>query len=116
LPKVKADQDKVQEVIINLVGNAIKFTHQGGISIKAVEKDGSIIISVIDTGLGITEEDQKLLFKKFSQVGQGYSKQVGGTGLGLYICKRIVEGMRGSIWLESTLGKGSTFYFTLPTA
>lgn len=116
ISKVLGDQDKIQEVLINLVGNALKFTHQGGVTIKAIEKEGMALISVTDTGSGITEEDQKLLFKKFSQVGQGYSKQVGGTGLGLYICKKIIEGMKGSIWLESTIGKGSTFYFTLPLA
>ncbi len=115
LPLVYADSDKVKEVIINLIGNAIKFTHKGGITVKAEVKDGFVQTQVTDTGSGISKEDQHLLFKKFSQPRSGYSKQAGGTGLGLYISKQIIEGQKGRIWLESTLGQGSTFYFTLPT-
>ena len=115
LPFVLADEDKVREVLINLIGNAIKFTHQGGITVSAkVEKD-MLITSVADTGNGIAPEDQELLFKKFSQVSRGtYSRQTGGTGLGLYISKKIIEGLHGQIWLTSTVGKGTTFYFSLP--
>lgn len=116
LPKVSADEDKVREVLINLIGNAVKFTHQGGITVKAAQKDASILVSVSDTGSGIAKEDQDLLFKKFSQVQGSYAKQTGGTGLGLYISKQIVEGLKGNIWLESTIGKGSTFFFSLPIA
>ena len=115
LPFVLADEDKVREVLINLIGNAIKFTHQGGITVSAkVEKD-MLITSVADTGNGIAPEDQELLFKKFSQVSRGtYSRQTGGTGLGLYISKKIIEGLHGQIWLTSTVGQGTTFYFSLP--
>jgi signal transduction histidine kinase len=113
LPPVYADIDKVKEVLVNLVGNAIKFTHKGGITIRAIHKDNQVITSVTDTGSGIAKEDQELLFKKFSQVGS-YTKQGGGTGLGLYISKQIIEGLKGQVWLESTLGTGSTFFFSLP--
>lgn len=112
---VFADEDKVKEVLINLIGNALKFTHHGGVSIKAVKDASMLKISVNDTGSGIAKEDQDLLFKKFSQVpGKNYARQTGGTGLGLYISKQIVEGLKGSVWLESTLEKGSSFFFTLP--
>lgn len=114
LPLVYADADKVREVIINLIGNALKFTHKGGVTVAASTKDDKVVTSVADTGSGIAKEDQELLFKKFSQVQGNYTRQAGGTGLGLYISKQIVEGLKGKIWIESTLGKGSTFYFTLP--
>lgn len=116
LPLVKGDEDKVKEVLINLVGNATKFTHQGGITVKAVQEDTMVVISIADTGSGIAKEDLERLFKKFSQVGGNYARPAGGTGLGLYISKQIVEGLKGKIWLESELNKGTTFYFSLPVA
>lgn len=116
LPQARGDEDKVKEVFINLIGNALKFTWTGGVTVKITQKDGGLMVSVSDTGPGITREDQDLLFKKFSQARQGYSKQTGGTGLGLYISKQIIEGLGGKIWLESEIGKGSTFYFTLSAA
>lgn len=116
VPMVLADKDKVQEVLINLLGNAIKFTHQGGVNVKVALKDGMVVVSVSDTGSGIAKEDQDLLFKKFSQIQGSYAKTTGGTGLGLYISKQIIEGLKGSVWLESEIGKGSTFFFSLPIA
>ena len=116
LPFVYGDEDKVKEVIINLVGNASKFTHKGGITVKTNVKDSMVVTSVTDTGSGIAKEDVDRLFKKFSQVGENYARPTGGTGLGLYISKQIVEGLKGKIWLESTLGIGTTFYFSLPIA
>ncbi len=116
LPLVAGDVDKVKEVLINLIGNAIKFTHKGGVVITAHVQDQMVVTAVTDTGSGIAKEDQDLLFKKFSQVGKNYARPTGGTGLGLYISKKIVEGLQGSIWLDSTLNKGSTFYFSLPIA
>jgi signal transduction histidine kinase len=112
---VTADEDKVREVLINIVGNAIKYTHKGGVTVKCTVRDGMVVASVTDTGSGIAPQDQMLLFKKFSQVSHDYTKPSGGTGLGLYICKIIIEGLKGNIWLDSTLGVGSTFYFALPT-
>jgi signal transduction histidine kinase len=114
VPAIMADGDKIKEVLINIIGNAVKFTHKGGVTVKLEQKEGELITSIADTGSGIAKEDQELLFKKFSQIQEDYAKQTGGTGLGLYICKIIVEGLKGKIWLESTLGKGSTFYFSLP--
>jgi len=114
VPSIMADGDKIKEVLINIIGNAVKFTHKGGVVVTLEQKEESLITSVADTGSGIAKEDQELLFKKFSQIQEDYAKQTGGTGLGLYICKIIIEGLKGKIWLESSLGKGSTFYFSLP--
>lgn len=116
LSPVKADPDMVREILINIIGNAIKFTHVGGVTVKSMVKDNMVVTSITDTGSGIAEEDQPLLFKKFSQIQGNYAKQAGGTGLGLYICKKIVENMGGNIWLESKIGAGSTFFFSLPIA
>ena len=113
---IMGDEDKVKEILINLIGNALKFTHQGGVTVSVFEKDNQVTTAVSDTGHGIAKEDQDLLFKKFSQVRGSYAKQSGGTGLGLYISKKMIEGMKGNIWLESEVGKGSTFYFSLPKA
>jgi signal transduction histidine kinase len=116
VPQVRGDSDKVREVLINLIGNAIKFTHKGGLTVRSMRKDNMVITSVTDTGSGIAKADQDLLFKKFSQVQGNYAKTSGGTGLGLYISKQIVEGLGGNVWLDSTIGIGSTFYFSLPVA
>jgi signal transduction histidine kinase len=112
VPAIMADGDKIKEVLINIIGNAVKFTHKGGVTVTLQQKEGELITSIADTGSGIAKEDQELLFKKFSQIQEDYA--TGGTGLGLYICKIIIEGLKGKIWLESSLGKGSTFYFSLP--
>jgi len=114
LPTVIADDDKLKEVLINIIGNAIKFTHKGGVIIRTKIVDDFVMTTITDTGSGIAADDQEVLFKKFSQARSNYAKTTGGTGLGLYICKQIIEGMKGKIWLESTLGVGSTFFFTLP--
>jgi len=117
LPLVAADEDKIKEVLINLVGNAIKHTYEGGITIRTARKDNFVVTSVVDTGHGISKEDQELLFRKFSQVvSRTTDKETGGTGLGLYISKKIIEGHHGEIWLDSELGKGSMFSFSLPIA
>jgi signal transduction histidine kinase len=116
IPVITTDGDKIREVLINIVGNAIKFTHQGGVTIRIEQKEGLITTSINDSGSGIAPEDQEILFKKFSQARGSYSQTTGGTGLGLYICKIIIEGLKGKIWLESTVGHGSTFYFSLPIA
>lgn len=116
LPHVFVDSDKIKEVLINLIGNATKYTHEGGVLVKTEFRDGKVIVSVSDTGHGISKEDQEILFQKFSRVQKEYSKQAGGTGLGLYICKKIIEGHQGEIWLQSEVGKGSTFFFSVPVA
>lgn len=116
LPHVIADDDKLREILINLIGNALKFTTIGGISIGSKIDGDFVVTHVTDTGTGIHQEHFDLLFKKFSQLKTDYTKTIGGTGLGLYISKKIIEGIGGKIWLTSEVGKGTTFYFTLPIA
>jgi signal transduction histidine kinase len=112
--KIKADKDKVEEVLNNLIGNSIKYTDKGYVKVGAEVKGKETIFFVTDNGLGIPEKDQKELFQKFYRATKG-EKKAKGTGLGLYISKIMVEGMGGKIWSESKVGKGSTFFFSLPT-
>ncbi len=102
------------QVLLNLVGNAIKFTDKGEVAIKASASNGRYSVSVCDTGRGISEADQAKLFQEFQQANNSVTRKKGGTGLGLAISKRIVEMHGGQISLESQLGKGSTFSITLP--
>jgi signal transduction histidine kinase len=109
-----ADRTALHDIFINLLSNAFKFTGDGGlISIAASQKGRSILIEVRDTGMGIPENKLQMIFDEFYQVEGG---KHGGTGLGLAIAKRLVEEHGGNIWVESQLGKGSTFYFTLPSS
>ena len=115
---VDADREKLEQVINNLLGNAMKFTPSGGAITLAAAPDGNFVrFSVDDTGYGISPEDAAKLFQKFSQVDLAAQKEkkVSGTGLGLSICKTIVEAHGGKIWVESEKGKGSSFRFTIPT-
>jgi signal transduction histidine kinase len=102
------------QVLINLVGNAIKFTDAGEVAIKAEENKGSFHVAVCDTGPGISAADQAKLFQEFQQADNTITRKKGGTGLGLAISKRIIEMHGGKIWIESQPGQGSTFAFTLP--
>jgi signal transduction histidine kinase len=112
---IKADEDKVREVLVNLIGNALKFTEKGKVAVSVWKQNSNIVFAVEDTGHGIREEDKNKLFQKFIRVGSDdKDKGKSGTGLGLYICKTLLEGMGGAIWFESLLNKGTTFYFTLP--
>jgi signal transduction histidine kinase len=115
LPKTKFDRDKIIQVLTNLVNNALKFTEKGGITLVTGRKDNSIQVSVQDTGPGIKKTDLPRLFHQFEQIKKGSHRTPGGTGLGLFISKEIVEAHGGKIWAESEFGKGSTFHFTLPT-
>jgi signal transduction histidine kinase len=109
------DERKIKQVLLNLLSNAVKFTPEGGrIGIKARQADGSVEISVSDTGIGISREDQPKIFEEFRQVGSDYAHKSEGTGLGLTLAKKFVELHGGRIWVESEVGKGSTFTFTLP--
>jgi signal transduction histidine kinase len=99
---------------LNLVGNAIKFTDSGEIAIEVAAANSTFQIAVADTGPGIALEDQQLVFEEFRQLDSSSTRTKGGTGLGLAISKRIVELHGGRIWVESELGRGSTFRFTLP--
>ncbi|MBC6948215.1 GAF domain-containing protein [candidate division KSB1 bacterium] len=114
LPEIIGDRDKLIQVVINLISNAVKFTEKGEVACCAKRKDSEIVISVSDTGIGISTEDQPKVFEKFTQVGDTLTDKPKGTGLGLTICKEIVEHHGGRIWVESELGKGSTFSFALP--
>jgi signal transduction histidine kinase len=114
LPAGHGDGRRLTQVLINLVGNAIKFTDTGEVVIKATATDGSFHLSVRDTGPGISAADQAKLFQEFQQADNAITKKKGGTGLGLAISKRIVEMHGGKVWLESQVGQGSTFSFTVP--
>ncbi len=114
LPLCLGDYDRLIQVVINLISNAIKFTNEGKVTIKVEYLNAEIITSVIDSGTGIKKEDQPLVFEKFKQVGDTLTDKPQGTGLGLPICKEIVEHLGGRIWVESEIGLGSTFSFSLP--
>lgn len=114
LPKVMGDRDRIVQVVINLISNAVKFTDQGSVTCKVARIEDQLCVSVIDSGTGIALEDHEKVFEKFKQVGDTLTDKPTGTGLGLPICKQIVEHHNGKIWVESELGKGSTFSFTLP--
>lgn len=108
------DNDHLREVGDNLVENAIKYTPSGEVVIDVNGDDQHVTISIADTGLGIPLEDQPHLFQKFYRVDNTDTREIGGTGLGLYLCRRLVEAMNGRIWVDSTYKKGSTFYVELP--
>jgi two-component system, NtrC family, sensor kinase len=109
------DERKIKQILLNLLSNAVKFTPEGGrIGINARQADGSVEISVSDTGIGISPEDQAKTFEEFRQVGTADAQKREGTGLGLTLAKKFVELHGGKIWVESEVGKGSTFSFTLP--
>lgn len=114
LPNVDADENRLQQILHNLIGNAIKFTDSGEIKIYAVEADDKIKITVSDTGIGIPKEKQETIFKSFEQIDSGADRQYGGTGLGLSITKKLVELHGGTIGINSQENKGSELYFYLP--
>jgi signal transduction histidine kinase len=114
MPSGHGDERRLTQVLLNLVGNAIKFTDAGEVVIKASKLDGAFEVAVRDTGPGISERDQAKLFAEFQQADNSITRKKGGTGLGLAISKRIIEMHGGKIWVESSLGRGSTFAFTLP--
>jgi signal transduction histidine kinase len=114
LPVARGDERRISQVLLNLVGNAIKFTEAGEVEIRATASDGLFTVSVSDTGPGIPEADRQKIFAEFQQGDGSSTRKKGGTGLGLSIAKRIVELHGGRIWVESTVGVGSTLCFTLP--
>jgi signal transduction histidine kinase len=114
LPEIVGDKDRLEQVVINLISNAMKFTENGSITCRAKKINNEIIISVIDTGTGIPDGDHGKIFDKFKQAGTALKGKPRGTGLGLPICKEIVAHHGGRIWVESKPGTGSTFSFTLP--
>jgi len=114
LAKGKGDEQRISQVILNLIGNAIKFTDQGGVKIEAKIVNQDFIVSISDTGPGLSEEDQQKIFEEFRQADGSSTRKKSGTGLGLSISKKIIEMHKGNIGVKSTLGKGSTFWFSLP--
>jgi signal transduction histidine kinase/DNA-binding response OmpR family regulator len=114
LPAGHGDEHRLTQVLLNLVGNAIKFTDTGEVLIKAAAADDTFNVAVRDTGPGISAADQAKLFQEFQQADNSVTRKKGGTGLGLAISKRIIEMHGGKIWVESAPGQGSTFRFTLP--
>jgi two-component system phosphate regulon sensor histidine kinase PhoR len=115
LPRVNVDAGRMEQVLVNLIHNAIKFTHPGGsILIRSWLQENDVILAISDTGVGIAEEDLKRIFERFYKADRARSG--GGTGLGLSIARHLVESHGGRIWAESELGKGSTFYISLPAA
>jgi signal transduction histidine kinase len=114
LPQAHGDERRLTQVLFNLVGNAIKFTDDGEVAIKASSSNGSVTVAVHDTGPGISAADQEKIFEEFQQADSSTTKEKGGTGLGLAIAKRIVEMHGGRLWVESQLGQGATFSFMVP--
>ncbi len=110
----RGDERRIAQVLMNLVGNAIKFTEAGGVHVTVTQADGAFQVAVADTGPGISDSDQRRIFEEFQQADSSTTRKKGGTGLGLSIAKRIVELHGGRIWVESRVGQGATFRFTLP--
>ena len=114
LPRARGDERRITQVLLNLVGNAIKFTEAGEVRVEVAAADGAFLVSVADTGPGIAETDQRKIFEEFQQADGSSTREKGGTGLGLSIARRIIELHGGRIWVESSLGQGSTFRVALP--
>jgi signal transduction histidine kinase len=108
------DPNRIREVFQNLIDNAIKYTNEGQIAVRLTGDTNTAQIQIQDSGVGIPPEDIPHLFQKFYRVDNSSTRTVGGTGLGLFICKKIVELYNGRIWLESEFNKGSTFFINLP--
>ncbi len=115
LPTLWADPIRLRQILNNLVSNAIKFTEQGEIRIKANVVDNMAVIGVRDTGMGINPDQLERVFERFIQADSSSTRKAGGTGLGLTITRHLVELHGGKIWAESTLGEGTTFWFDIPT-
>ncbi|NER33476.1 MAG: GAF domain-containing protein [Oscillatoria sp. SIO1A7] len=114
LPPVAVDCDRMIQVVINLISNAVKFTEAGSVTCRATANNDELVVEIIDTGIGIAPEDRDRVFERFKQVGDLLTEKPKGTGLGLPICKQIVEYHGGRIWVESELDKGSVFSFSIP--
>ena len=112
---ISGDMRRIKQVVFNLLSNAVKFTGDGGkVTLRTAERNDCIEVCVEDTGIGITREDQEIVFDEFRQVDSSYSRRYEGTGLGLALCKKFIQLHDGDIWVESEPGVGSRFYFSLP--
>ncbi len=112
--KIDSDEQRIQQILSNLINNAIKFTFKCKINFGCELQNNHLLFFVKDTGIGIPEDKKEIIFERFRQVEESYTRKYGGTGLGLTICKRLANLLGGEIWVESALGKGSSFYFTIP--
>lgn len=110
---VAVDPDHLRETMSNLIENAIKYTKEGSVTVNVTGDEAHTVVSITDTGIGIAGEDIPHLFQKFYRIDNTETREIGGTGLGLYLCRRLVESMNGRLWVESETGKGSTFYVEL---
>jgi signal transduction histidine kinase len=116
-PHVAADAEKLKQVLVNLVDNAVKYSPEGGrIQVRLAPAGNQVRFSVQDEGIGVPSEEQERIFEKFHRLDPNLTRGVSGTGLGLYICRELLQRMGGRIWVESELGAGSTFGFELPRA
>ncbi len=111
---VAANPERLREVVMNLIDNAMKYTAEGGIKVTLDGDEKEVTVGISDTGPGIAPEDAAHLFQKFYRIDNSATRTIGGTGLGLYLCRRLIENFNGRIWVDSKLGEGSTFKFTLP--
>ena len=117
IPEVLVDPNRLKQVLLNLLSNALKFTKEGSVAVQVERHPGLLALLVVDTGIGVSLEAQTRLFQKFAQAEGGHSREFGGTGLGLVICKHLMEMMGGTISLSSEgLGQGSTLRITVPIA
>ncbi|MEO0488730.1 MAG: ATP-binding protein, partial [Cyanobacteria bacterium J06659_2] len=116
LPLVMADPERVEQIMVNLLGNAIRYTTSGSVTVRAWEASTQVWIAVIDTGIGIASEDVPHVFERFWRADRSRDRSSGGTGVGLAICRRLVELQGGQIELESELNHGTIFRLYLPAA
>jgi signal transduction histidine kinase len=115
-PAALADPERVEQILVNLIGNALRYTSIGSITVQVRQEVDRLWVSVIDTGQGIAEADLPHVFERFWRADRSRNRNSGGTGVGLAICRRLVELQGGTIEVESSLGEGSTFRFSLPIA
>jgi two-component system phosphate regulon sensor histidine kinase PhoR len=117
LPRVRGDANSLQEVLQNLLDNALQYTPAGGtIDVSALSSDGHVIVTVADNGIGIPQAEQERIFERFYRVDAARSREAGGTGLGLSIARHIMDAHGGKLWVESAVGEGSRFHFSIPVA
>ncbi len=114
IKEIFSDPARIRQILFNLVGNALKFTSKGKIKINIDQNENDILFEVQDSGIGIEDENKKIIFDMFKQVESAFQRQYQGAGLGLAICKKLVEALGGKIWVRSKVDKGSSFYFTIP--
>ena len=113
---ITTDPARLRQILLNIFGNAVKFTETGSITVKFQLKNSRYFFSVSDTGIGIDSENSEKIFEMFKQIESPKSRRYGGMGLGLAVCKKLVEALQGNIRVESEVNKGSTFYFDIPVA